>query len=122
MSAPRITATSVTVGSPDPVALARFYARLLDAEVAAEEPGWAQVRTERLTLNFEQEAQWQRPVWPAEPGRPVATQHLDLWVDDLDASAAWAPGVRSDAWPSQQPQDDVRVMLDPDGHPFCLFR
>jgi hypothetical protein len=21
-----------------------------------------------------------------------------------------------------QPQPDVRVMLDPDGHPFCLFR
>jgi hypothetical protein len=20
-----------------------------------------------------------------------------------------------------QPQDDVRVMLDPDGHPFCLY-
>jgi hypothetical protein len=20
-----------------------------------------------------------------------------------------------------QPQDDVRVLLDPDGHPFCLF-
>ncbi len=121
MTAPRITATSVTVGSPEPVALARFYALLLGAEVAAEEPGWAQVRTERLTLNFEQEAQWQRPVWPAEPGRPVATQHLDLWVDDLDASAAWAR--ECGATPAeQQPQDDVRVMLDPDGHPFCLFR
>ncbi len=20
-----------------------------------------------------------------------------------------------------QPQDDVRVMLDPEGHPFCLY-
>jgi hypothetical protein len=20
-----------------------------------------------------------------------------------------------------QPQDDVRVLIDPDGHPFCLF-
>jgi hypothetical protein len=20
-----------------------------------------------------------------------------------------------------QPQDDVRVLFDPDGHPFCLF-
>ena len=23
---------------------------------------------------------------------------------------------------SYQPQEGVRVMLDPDGHPFCLFR
>lgn len=22
----------------------------------------------------------------------------------------------------EQPQDDVRVMLDPESHPFCLFR
>jgi len=21
-----------------------------------------------------------------------------------------------------QPQDDVRVLFDPSGHPFCLFR
>jgi hypothetical protein len=21
-----------------------------------------------------------------------------------------------------QPQEDVRVVLDPDGHPFCLYR
>jgi catechol 2,3-dioxygenase-like lactoylglutathione lyase family enzyme len=117
---PAIRPTSVTVGAPDPVALARFYARLLGTEPAAEEADWAQVRSERLTLNFEKEAQWQRPVWPAEPGRPVATQHLDLWVDDLDAAAAWAVGCGAEL-AGHQPQDDVRVMLDPAGHPFCLF-
>ena len=120
MKPPRITATSATVGAPDPVTLARFYARLLGTEVATEEPGWAQVRTERLTLNFEREEQWQQPVWPAEPGRPVATQHLDLWVDDLDEASAWAKECGARLAPVQ-PQDDVRVLLDPAGHPFCLF-
>jgi catechol 2,3-dioxygenase-like lactoylglutathione lyase family enzyme len=117
---PAIRPTSVTIGAPDAVALARFYARLLGTEVAAQEDGWAQVRSERLTLNVENEAQWQRPVWPAEPGRPFATVHLDLHVDDLDAAAAWA--TECGAQPAaHQPQDDVRVMIDPAGHPFCLF-
>ena len=117
---PAIRATSVTVGAPDPVALARFYASLLGTEPSAEEPGWAQVRSERLTMNFEREEHFQRPVWPAEPGRPVATQHLDLWVDDLDAAVAWAQECGAQL-AGHQPQDDVRVLLDPAGHPFCLF-
>ncbi len=53
-------------------------------------------------------------------GRQTATQHLDLWVDDLDAAADWA--IRCGATLADiQPQDDVRVFLDPVGHPFCLF-
>ena len=73
-----------------------------------------------MSINVEREAHWQQPVWPAEPGRPLSTQHLDLHVDDLDEAAAWAQecGARL---ADVQPQDDVRVMLDPAGHPFCLF-
>lgn len=46
--------------------------------------------------------------------------HLDLWVDDLDVSAAWALECGATLHP-HQPQETVRVMLDPHGHPFCLF-
>lgn len=129
MSVPRIRATSLTIGAPDPRALAAFYARLLDVEVATtEEPGpgdpaeagWAQVRTEHLTLNFEFERHWRAPVWPAREGEQLATVHLDLWVDDLDAALAWA--VECGGRPAEeQPQADVRVVIDPAGHPFCLF-
>lgn len=120
MSVPRIRATSMTIGAPDPRALAAFYARLLDVEVSAEEPDWAQVRTEHLTLNFELERHWRAPVWPAREGEQLATVHLDLWVDDLDAALAWA--VECGARPAdEQPQADVRVVIDPAGHPFCLF-
>jgi hypothetical protein len=39
---------------------------------------------------------------------------------DLESEVARAEvlGARQAEW---QPQDDVRVMLDPAGHPFCLF-
>ena len=47
--------------------------------------------------------------------------HLDIEVDDLDAAGAQA--VAAGATLAEfQPQDDVRVFLDPAGHPFCLFR
>jgi hypothetical protein len=46
--------------------------------------------------------------------------HLDIWVDDLDAAGAHAVDAGA-VLAEYQPQDDVRVYLDPDGHPFCLF-
>ena len=47
--------------------------------------------------------------------------HRDIEVDDLDAAGARA--VAAGATLAEfQPQDDVRVFLDPAGHPFCLFR
>jgi hypothetical protein len=47
--------------------------------------------------------------------------HLDLEVDDLDAAVAHAMAVGA-SQAGYQPQDHVRVMLDPAGHPFCLYR
>lgn len=130
---PRLRVTSVTIGAPDPRELAGFYARLLGWTVTASDParpgyppedGWAQLRPppgeEGPTLNFEYEAQYTRPVWPSVAGEQHITEHLDIAVTDLDASAAWAldQGARL---ASYQPQDDVRVLLDPAGHPFCLY-
>nr|WP_197034562.1 VOC family protein [Glycomyces sp. NRRL B-16210] len=83
MGTPRLSLTSITIGAPDPRALAEFYARLLGRPVTVvegpgpDEPpeaGWAQVRTgDGPTLNFEYERRWQTPVWPAEADRPIAT-------------------------------------------------
>ena len=41
-------------------------------------------------------------------------------VDDLDVAGAYATSVGA-RLAAYQPQDDVRVYLDPVGHPFCLF-
>jgi hypothetical protein len=72
------------------------------------------------TVNFEFERQFRRPVWPAEPGQQNATEHLDIHVDDLAAAVAWAVACGAEEM-AFQPQETVRVMRDPDGHPFCLF-
>lgn len=126
---PRLEVTSVTIGCPDPRGLAAFYAALLGVEIGALEgpgpgepdgAGWAQLRSGRVTLNFEHERHWRTPVWPARDGEQIATQHLDIHVDDLEAAQEWAVtcGARL---ARLQPQQGVWVLLDPAGHPFCLF-
>lgn len=126
---PVLDLTSVTIASPDPRRLAEFYSDLLGAAITTSEParpgkpaedGWAQLRTDRITLNFEYEECWVTPVWPARAGMQTATQHLDIRVHDLAAAVDWA--VRCGAQEAaDRPQAGVRVMRDPQGHPFCLF-
>ncbi len=130
---PRLQLTSVTIGANDPRALAGFYARLLGTVIAHADPprpgkppndGWAQIKTTSdygsITLNFEYEEHYTPPTWPSEPDRQGAMEHLDISVDDLAAATDWA--VECGATLALfQPQDDVRVLLDPGGHPFCLF-
>jgi catechol 2,3-dioxygenase-like lactoylglutathione lyase family enzyme len=124
---------AVTIGAPAPRDLAAFYTRLLGWPVTASEParpgmpaedGWAQVRPPAdengPTLNFEYEAKFTRPVWPAADGSQNATQHLDIAVADLDEAVRLATAAGA-TLADVQPQRDVRVMLDPAGHPFCLF-
>lgn len=127
--APFLQLTSITVACPDPRMLAAFYARLLRGTVTAAEPGlpdepqnagWAQVTAGDLRLNFEYERHWQVPVWPAVEGSQTATQHLDVWVHELSAATDWAVACGA-TLAGFQPQDDVRVLFDPAGHPFCLF-
>lgn len=130
---PRIEATSVSISTDRPRELAAFYAGLLGVEVADEEgpregeppeAGWAQLRPVegrlRMTINLEWDPLYEEPTWPSTPGAQQPQAHLDLWVDDLDAAEAWAVelGARRHG---VQPQDGVRVMLDPHGHPFCFF-
>lgn len=133
MDRPRIEATSVSISTDRPRALAAFYALLLGVEIAASEgpvagqpasAGWAQLRPDerhlRMTINFEYDPRYAPPVWPSAHGAQQPQAHVDLWVEDLDAAEAWAVGCGARVHP-HQPQQDVRVMLDPDGHPFCLF-
>lgn len=122
MSQPSLRYAATVLDSPDPQALGAFYARLLGWEIVTSDPEWVQIRhnNQRPALSFQREEHYVRPVWPGEAGKPLMMMHLDIEVDDLDAAVAWA----RDCGATQagfQPQDAVRVMLDPDGHPFCLF-
>jgi catechol 2,3-dioxygenase-like lactoylglutathione lyase family enzyme len=116
------TLTGTNLDAPDANALADFYRRLLGWTVAAEEPGWVVLRPPGggHTLNFQTETRYVRPVWPAGPGDPQMMMHLEIRVDDLATAVAQAVALGA-AVAEFQPQEGVRVCLDPAGHPFCLF-
>jgi predicted enzyme related to lactoylglutathione lyase len=119
----RTTWFGVVLDAPDARELARFYARLLDWAIFKESDGWAVVAPAEdagYNLAFATEPKYVRPVWPTEDGAPQMAIHLDLAVDDLDQALAHALAVGAEL-ASYQPQEDVRVMLDPAGHPFCLY-
>lgn len=112
----------VVLDSRDPQSLARFYVALLDWELGSAEETWVTVRPPDgvAYLAFHLNDQHVRPVWPSTADRPQQQLHLDFEVDDLETAVAHATELGAVA-ADFQPQDDVRVMLDPDGHPFCLY-
>ena len=114
--------TATVLDAPDPKALALFYQRLLGWPIGTDEPDWVTLRPPGggAGLSFQAEPRLIRPTWPAGPDDQQMQLHLDIEVDDLAAAVATAveAGAREAGF---QPQDDVRVLLDPAGHPFCLF-
>jgi catechol 2,3-dioxygenase-like lactoylglutathione lyase family enzyme len=114
---------TVCIDCADAGIMAEFYGRLLGWEVTIREPDWVLMRDPAggTGLSFQAEAAYRPPVWPEHPDGQDKMLHLDIEVDDLDAAVAraLAAGARL---ADHQPQANVRVLLDPAGHPFCLFR
>jgi catechol 2,3-dioxygenase-like lactoylglutathione lyase family enzyme len=117
-----ITLTSVTLNSPDPSALARFYSELLGWTISVDEDDWVVLPNPEggIGLSFHIEDQYVRPTWPAKAGEQQMMMHPEIRVTDLEAACARARACGA-VLADFQPQDDVRVHLDPDGHPFCLY-
>ncbi len=102
--------------------LGGFYRRLLGWGVVADEPDWVMLRPSGggTGLSLQTEGAHVPPAWPAGPGEQQMMMHLDLRADDPDAAGAHAEACGA-TLTAYQPQEDVRVYLDPAGHPFCLF-
>jgi catechol 2,3-dioxygenase-like lactoylglutathione lyase family enzyme len=119
---PRMFVSGIVLDAPDAKELAAFYQRLLGWTVQQDEPDWVKLAAPGggAGLSFQTESAYVRPTWPAGPGDQQMMLHLDIEVDDLEVAGAHA--VASGATLADfQPQEDVRVYLDPGGHPFCLF-
>jgi catechol 2,3-dioxygenase-like lactoylglutathione lyase family enzyme len=122
VSRPSLRLATICIDCADADVMADFYHQLLGLEVALREPGWVLMRDPAggTGLSLQAEAEYHEPVWPEQPGGQDKMLHLDIHVDDLDSAVAHAlaSGARLAEY---QPQSDVRVLLDPAGHPFCLF-
>ena len=108
--------------APDGAALARFYSSLFGWPIAKQDPDGAAIAVPGTSsyLAFQSAPDYVPPVWPAAEGRQQMMMHIDVAVDDLAAAVADAVGLGA-TLAGFQPQEDVRVLLDPAGHPFCLY-
>jgi predicted enzyme related to lactoylglutathione lyase len=122
MQQPQMKLTATVLDSSDAGQLADFYRQLLDWPIRQNEPGWVTLSAPGggAALSFQTEDAYVRPTWPAGPGDQQMMTHLDIEVADLDAAGAHALALGA-VLAEHQPQADVRVYLDPAGHPFCLW-
>jgi catechol-2,3-dioxygenase len=112
----------VVLDAPDALALAGFYVSVLGWPIAKQEDDFAAIAVPGTSsyLAFQTSEDYERPVWPNAAGRQQMMMHIDVAVDDLTAAVAHAVGLGASV-AEFQPQDDVRVLFDPAGHPFCLY-
>lgn len=103
---------------PDAEVLANFYATMLGWKVDVS-PGWADIRSDQgQCISFQQVDGYTAPTWPTQ--EVPQQMHLDVIVDDLDAAEAAVVDLGATRHP-HQPGTSFRVLLDPAGHPFCLW-
>ena len=120
MGNPQMELAAVTIDCSDAARLADFYAKLTGGEVTYSdaEQGYGQTQFGGATLNFQEVHSYTPPQWP---GQEHAQQfHLDLRVPDLEVAVGHAMGLGATQALDQPSAESYRVMIDPDGHPFCL--
>lgn len=127
----------VVLEAPDPHALAQFYSALLgwpiadsDSDSGTEAESESESESGTVTLNrpgetwylaVQRAAVYTAPTWPPDEGEQGMQSHLDIEVTDLPAALSDAVALGATI-AEVQPQEDVCVLLDPVGHPFCLYR
>ena len=87
---------------------------------------WIQLRSpdDSIGLNLQAEDWYRPPTWPERPDGQDKMMHLEIEVDDLQAAldVVIANGGREASHqPADRDESRIRVVLDPAGHPFCLF-
>ena len=136
MTGPSIRLGTICLDCSDAHEMAQFYGGLLGWESTATETDWVLMRDPEggVGLSFQAEPGFVAPVWPEEPGEQQKMIHLDIRVTPADSEADLDGDAGQEALDAaarvatalggrlaDQPRTDLRVVLDPAGHPLCLF-
>lgn len=110
---------AVTVDCSDPLRLARFYQQFLGGRLRSSSPDFVVLTSDHdIRLDFQRVANHQPPPWP-DPAAPQRL-HLDFQVKDLEQAERHLLGVGAELAPYQTGSERFRMLLDPEGHPFCI--
>lgn len=108
---------AVVLDSARPAVLAGFYRSVLGGEITESGDDYAALTADGLTLAFQRVPDEGTPTWPGG-GRRL---HLDVVVPDLGTARerlAEQGAVEAEFQPGGE---DWIVLLDPEGHPFCVM-
>lgn len=104
---------AICIDCANPERLARFYADLLGVETHGDH---LFAYDGELKIWFQSVENYERPTWPTqERGQQI---HFDLHTNDRETEVVRA--VAMGASIADDDADDFTVMLDPEGHPFCI--
>ena len=110
---------ALTIDCSNPVTLADFYARLTGFEVKHSSDDEAALESDSgLWVWFQRVTDYKRPAWPSQDVPPQF--HLDFGSEDLEDDERRALSLGATTASEQPGGDGWRVLLDPEGHPFCL--
>jgi predicted enzyme related to lactoylglutathione lyase len=110
-----LSANSIAVDCPDPVALAAFYSGLFGEESRGD---FVLIHEGKVDLWFQQVEDYLPPTWPTqERGQQV---HFEMVTNDIPAAVRHAQTLGATKPVHQPDESEWTVMLDPAGHPFCL--
>lgn len=108
---------AVSIDCADSEKLGEFYRDLTGLPLNEQGGYYWLGKEDGLPILFQQVENYTPPSWPTqERGQQM---HLDFHVDDLDRAVAEAEKLGA-ALADEQPGSFWKVMLDPEGHPFCL--
>lgn len=104
----------------DADSLADFYVELLGWKKTLSGGGWAGIHTPQgVILAFQTVENYIPPVWPWKSGEQQQMAHIDFKVDNLSEAVEHALKCGAKK-ADEQYFDTSTVMIDPEGHPFCL--
>jgi predicted enzyme related to lactoylglutathione lyase len=108
----------VNLDCADPRVMAGFYSALLGWEMPYLEDEYSMVSDGTTSIGFGRVESYSPPTWP--DGEHSKQYHLDLRVRDVAKAEAVSRELGATVPDFQPGGERWRVMLDPEGHPFCL--
>lgn len=122
----RWNGVSIDCGFDDFEAMIVLYRDMFGLVVAEREAHYAALIDPAggRCINIGAHEWYEPPVWPEVHAKQSKMMHFEVRVDDVPSAVALAVSLGAREARHQSPDRDqtrLRVMVDPAGHPFCLW-